>query len=72
MADQRRPNILVSFGDDIGMWNVGIYTHGMMGRSPNIDRIGAEVQRSPPMRSAPDERDSCTLRGESRRLLYSL
>jgi arylsulfatase len=40
MAD--RPNILVIFGDDIGMWNVGIYTHGMMGRTPSIDRIGAE------------------------------
>ena len=36
------PNILVIFGDDIGMWNVGAYTHGMMGRTPNIDRIGQE------------------------------
>ena len=34
-----RPNILVIFGDDIGMWNVGAYTHGMMGRTPNIDSI---------------------------------
>ena len=24
------------------MWNVGAYTHGMMGRTPNIDRIGKE------------------------------
>jgi len=39
---QTRPNILVIFGDDIGMWNVGAYTHGMMGRTPNIDRIAAE------------------------------
>jgi arylsulfatase len=38
----RRPNILVIFGDDIGMWNVGAYTHGMMGRTPNIDRIATE------------------------------
>jgi arylsulfatase A-like enzyme len=38
----RKPNILVIFGDDIGMWNVGVYTHGMMGRTPNIDRIAAE------------------------------
>src|SRR5262245_23021910 len=37
-----KPNILVIFGDDIGMWNVGAYTHGMMGRTPNIDRIAAE------------------------------
>lgn len=36
---QPRPNIVVIFGDDIGMWNVGAYTHGMMGRTPNIDSI---------------------------------
>ncbi|MBB3182071.1 arylsulfatase [Variovorax sp. Sphag1AA] len=41
-GDEGRPNILVIFGDDIGMWNVGAYTHGMMGRTPNIDRIAAE------------------------------
>ena len=41
-AQQKKPNIIVIFGDDIGMWNVGIYTHGMMGRTPNIDRIGKE------------------------------
>ena len=35
----KNPNILVIFGDDVGMWNVGAYTHGMMGRTPNIDRI---------------------------------
>jgi arylsulfatase len=38
----KKPNILVIFGDDIGMWNVGAYTHGMMGKTPNIDRIGNE------------------------------
>src|SRR5262245_50857548 len=38
----QRPNILVIFGDDIGMWNVGAYTNGMMGRTPNIDRIARE------------------------------
>ena len=38
-AQQKKPNILVIFGDDIGMWNVGAYTHGMMGRTPNIDSI---------------------------------
>jgi arylsulfatase A-like enzyme len=42
MADKKRPNILVIFGDDIGMWNVGAYTHGMMGKTPNIDRIAHE------------------------------
>ena len=39
---QDRPNIVVIFGDDIGYWNLGIYTHGMMVRTPNIDRIGRE------------------------------
>jgi arylsulfatase A-like enzyme len=38
-AQSKKPNILVIFGDDIGMWNVGAYTHGMMGRTPNIDSI---------------------------------
>ena len=37
-----KPNILVIFGDDIGMWNVGAYAHGMMGKTPNIDRIAQE------------------------------
>jgi hypothetical protein len=42
VAKADRPNILVIFGDDVGMWNVGAYTHGMMGRTPNIDRIAKE------------------------------
>jgi arylsulfatase len=41
-AADRKPNILVIFGDDIGTWNVGAYTHGMMGRTPSIDRIANE------------------------------
>ena len=42
-ADQtKKPNIVVIFGDDIGMWNVGAYLHGMMGHTPNIDRIAKE------------------------------
>jgi len=36
---EKKPNIVVIWGDDIGMWNVGAYTHGMMGRTPNIDSI---------------------------------
>jgi len=39
---QKKPNILVIFGDDIGTWNVGAYTHGMMGKTPSIDRIANE------------------------------
>ena len=41
-AADKKPNIVVIFGDDIGMWNVGIYDHGMMGRTPNIDSIGRQ------------------------------
>jgi arylsulfatase A-like enzyme len=42
MAD-KKPNILVLWGDDIGMWNLSCYSKGMMGyRTPNIDRIAAE------------------------------
>jgi len=38
----KKPNIVVIFGDDIGTWNIGAYTHGMMGKTPNIDRIASE------------------------------
>jgi arylsulfatase A-like enzyme len=39
----KRPNILVLWGDDIGIWNLSCYSHGTMGyRTPNIDRIAKE------------------------------
>jgi len=35
-----KPNILVIFGDDIGISNLSAYSHGLMGyRTPNIDSI---------------------------------
>jgi arylsulfatase len=37
-----KPNILVIMGDDIGYWNVGAYSHGLMGKTPHIDRIAKE------------------------------
>ncbi|BDG05676.1 arylsulfatase [Anaeromyxobacter oryzae] len=40
-APAARPNILVIFGDDIGTWNVGAYTHGMMGKTPSIDSLAS-------------------------------
>jgi arylsulfatase A-like enzyme len=41
--DQERPNILVIWGDDVGMWNISAYHRGMMGgETPNIDRIADE------------------------------
>jgi arylsulfatase A-like enzyme len=42
-AGGRKPNILVIFGDDIGLWNISYNSRGMMGyKTPNIDRIHAE------------------------------
>jgi arylsulfatase A-like enzyme len=39
----QRPNILVIFGDDIGLTNISAYSHGIVGyRTPNIDRIARE------------------------------
>jgi arylsulfatase A-like enzyme len=39
----RKPNILVIWGDDIGTWNIGHNSRGMMGyQTPNIDRIARE------------------------------
>ena len=43
VAQQRKPNILVIWGDDIGQSNISQYTHGIMGyKTPNIDRIAKE------------------------------
>ena len=42
-AQQKKPNILIIWGDDIGYWNVSAYNHGMMGyKTPSIDRIAKE------------------------------
>ena len=42
-AQQKKPNILVIFRDDVGYWNVSKYNRGMMGyRTPQIDRIATE------------------------------
>jgi arylsulfatase len=43
IAQQKKPNILILWGDDIGYWNVSAYNQGMMGyKTPNIDRIARE------------------------------
>ncbi|MEJ2384340.1 MAG: arylsulfatase [Xanthomonadales bacterium] len=40
---QDKPNILVIWGDDVGLTNISYNSRGMMGyRTPNIDRIGEE------------------------------
>jgi len=40
---QQKPNILVIWGDDIGITNISAYSRGLMGyQTPNIDRIANE------------------------------
>lgn len=42
-SGRSKPNILVIWGDDIGIANLSCYSHGLMGyRTPNIDRIARE------------------------------
>jgi arylsulfatase A-like enzyme len=42
-ADAAKPNIVVIWGDDIGVHNISAYNHGVMGyETPNIDRIASE------------------------------
>jgi len=42
-AQQKQPNIVVFWGDDIGQSNVSAYSHGLMGyKTPNIDRVARE------------------------------
>lgn len=43
MAEKKKPNILILWGDDIGWWNISFNSRGQMGyRTPNIDRIAHE------------------------------
>jgi arylsulfatase len=42
-ATGKKPNILVIWGDDIGLWNISFNSRGMMGyQTPNIDRLARE------------------------------
>jgi len=42
-AQQKQPNIVIIWGDDIGQSNVSAYSHGLMGyQTPNIDRVAKE------------------------------
>jgi len=43
LAQERKPNILVIWGDDIGQSNISTFTKGLVGyRTPNIDRVAKE------------------------------
>ncbi len=42
-AEQKKPNIVIIWGDDIGQSNVSAYSKGFMGyKTPNIDRVANE------------------------------
>src|SRR5258708_10733264 len=42
-AQEKKPNILVIMGDDVGWFNVGAYHRGIMsGKTPNLDKLAAE------------------------------
>jgi arylsulfatase len=42
-AQEKKPNILIIWGDDIGGFNISAYNQGVMGyKTPNIDRIAKE------------------------------
>jgi len=42
----KKPNILVLWGDDVGVWNTSAYNRGGMGyKTPHIDSIATEGVR---------------------------
>jgi arylsulfatase A-like enzyme len=42
-APARKPNILVIMGDDVGWFNIGAYSRGIMsGKTPNLDKLAAD------------------------------
>jgi len=42
-AADKKPNIVIIWGDDIGQSNISAYSHGLMGyQTPNIDRVATE------------------------------
>src|SRR3989304_4322071 len=42
-AQEKKPNILVIWGDDVGIHNISAYSLGVMGyKTPNIDRLAKE------------------------------
>jgi len=42
-AQEKKPNILVIMGDDVGWLNIGAYHRGIMsGKTPNLDKLASE------------------------------
>ncbi|HKW53461.1 MAG TPA: arylsulfatase, partial [Stellaceae bacterium] len=45
-AQEKKPNILVIMGDDVGWFNIGAYHQGIMsGKTPNLDKLASEGMR---------------------------
>jgi arylsulfatase A-like enzyme len=45
-AQEKKPNILVIMGDDVGWFNIGAYHQGIMsGKTPNLDKLAAQGMR---------------------------
>jgi arylsulfatase A-like enzyme len=43
VAQDKKPNILVIMGDDVGWFNIGAYHRGIMsGKTPNLDQLAAQ------------------------------
>jgi arylsulfatase A-like enzyme len=46
LAQDKKPNILVIMGDDIGWFNLGSYNQGiMLQATPNLDKLASEGMR---------------------------
>jgi arylsulfatase A-like enzyme len=42
-AQEKKPNIIVIMGDDVGWFNIGAYHRGIMsGKTPNLDKLATE------------------------------
>ena len=46
IAQEKKPNILVIMGDDVGWFNIGAYHQGIMsGKTPNLDKLASQGMR---------------------------
>ena len=46
VAQEKKPNILVIMGDDVGWFNIGAYHQGIMsGKTPNLDKLASQGAR---------------------------
>ena len=62
-AQEKKPNILVIWGDDVGIHNISAYSLGVMGyKTPNIDRLAREGA----LFTDAYAQQSCTARGARR------